>query len=82
MRTRHARGASGLGAELGHVVLDANGPECPGACPNQGCLEAFCSGTALGDSRSTFSLVVTAGHCVYDEENGNGQLSGFATNWR
>jgi glucokinase len=41
------RGSSGLGAELGHVVVDANGPECPGACPNRGCLEALCSGTAL-----------------------------------
>ena len=40
-----------------------------------------CSGTALGDSRSGYSLVITAGHCVYDEETGNGQLSGFATNW-
>jgi glucokinase len=36
-----------LGAELGHVVVDADGPECPGACPNHGCLEALCSGTAL-----------------------------------
>ncbi len=42
------RGASGLGAELGHVVIDENGPECPGTCPNRGCLEAFCSGQALG----------------------------------
>ncbi|MFL5896409.1 MAG: ROK family protein [Thermoleophilaceae bacterium] len=41
------RGATGLGAELGHVVVDADGPECPGNCPNHGCLEAFCSGTAL-----------------------------------
>jgi glucokinase len=41
------RGATGLGAELGHVVVDANGPECPGNCPNRGCLEALCSGTAL-----------------------------------
>lgn len=40
-----------------------------------------CSGTALGDSRGSYSLVITAGHCVYDEENGNGQLAGFATNW-
>jgi hypothetical protein len=40
-----------------------------------------CSGTALGDSRNSYSLVITAGHCVYDEENGNGRLSGFATNW-
>lgn len=41
------RGSSGLGAELGHVVIDEEGPECPGACPSRGCLEAFCSGTAL-----------------------------------
>lgn len=39
-----------------------------------------CSGTALGDSRSDFSLVLTAGHCAYDETAG-GSLSGFATNW-
>jgi hypothetical protein len=39
-----------------------------------------CSGTALGDSRNTYSLVITAGHCVYDEASGGG-LSGFATNW-
>ena len=42
------RGSSGLGAELGHMVIDQHGPECPGRCPNRGCLEAFCSGTALG----------------------------------
>jgi glucokinase len=41
------RGATGLGAELGHVVIQEDGPECPGRCPNRGCLEAFCSGTAL-----------------------------------
>ena len=41
------RGAHGLGGELGHVVVEADGPECPGACDNRGCLEALCSGTAL-----------------------------------
>ena len=41
------RGAHGLGAELGHVTIDQNGPECPGNCPNRGCIEAFCSGTEL-----------------------------------
>ena len=41
------RGATGLGAELGHTVIDPDGPDCPGSCPNRGCLEAFCSGTAL-----------------------------------
>ena len=41
------RGASGLGAELGHTTIDPDGPDCPGSCPNRGCLEALCSGTAL-----------------------------------
>jgi glucokinase len=41
------RGTHGLGAELGHFSIEANGPECPGDCPNRGCIEAFCSGTAL-----------------------------------
>ncbi len=41
------RGASGLGAELGHLVIETEGPECPGNCPNRGCLEALCSGQAL-----------------------------------
>lgn len=41
------RGTHGLGAELGHFSIDSNGPECPGNCPNRGCVEAFCSGTAL-----------------------------------
>jgi len=41
------RGAHGLGAELGHVTLNPDGPPCPGNCPNRGCLEAYCSGQAL-----------------------------------
>ncbi|HEY1595846.1 MAG TPA: ROK family protein, partial [Thermoleophilaceae bacterium] len=41
------RGATGLGAELGHVVMQADGPDCPGNCPNRGCMEALCSGLAL-----------------------------------
>jgi glucokinase len=41
------RGATGLGAELGHVVVQSDGPECPGNCPNHGCMEALCSGLAL-----------------------------------
>jgi glucokinase len=41
------RGAHGLGAELGHFPVQAEGPNCPGNCPGRGCLEALCSGTAL-----------------------------------
>ncbi len=42
------RGSSGAGAELGHVVVDLDGPRCQGSCPNHGCIEAIASGTALG----------------------------------
>jgi glucokinase len=41
------RGARGAGAELGHVVVDIDGPPCQGNCPNHGCIESIASGTAL-----------------------------------
>jgi glucokinase len=42
------RGAVGLGAELGHSVLDIHGGECPSACPGRGCFETLVSGNAIG----------------------------------
>jgi len=42
------RGTVGAGAELGHMVVDLDGPRCQGNCPNRGCIEAVASGTALG----------------------------------
>ena len=41
------RGSVGAGAELGHMVVEIDGPRCQGNCPNRGCLEAMASGTAL-----------------------------------
>ena len=41
------RGSTGAGAELGHVVIEADGPPCQGNCPNHGCVEALASGTAI-----------------------------------
>jgi glucokinase len=41
------RGSTGAGAELGHTVIDADGPPCQGNCPNRGCVEALASGTAI-----------------------------------
>jgi glucokinase len=41
------RGATGVAAELGHVVLDLHGPDCPGECPGRGCFEALVSGPAI-----------------------------------
>jgi glucokinase len=42
------RGASGAAAELGHMVVDLDGPPCQGGCPSRGCLEALASGPAIG----------------------------------
>jgi glucokinase len=42
------RGSAGLGAELGHAVLQLHGPDCPGDCPGIGCFEALVSGNAIG----------------------------------
>jgi glucokinase len=41
------RGWMGAGAEIGHMVVNADGPPCHGHCPNYGCLEVMASGTAL-----------------------------------
>jgi glucokinase len=39
------RGPTGMGGELGHMIVDPLGPRC--ACGRPGCLEAVASGTAL-----------------------------------
>ena len=56
-------GADGMGAELGHSKLIFNGEQC--TCGQKGCLEAYCSATALcrdaaragfdGDARAIFN---------------------------
>jgi glucokinase len=46
-RGRLVHGARGAAGEPGHMSIDADGPPCPGDCPNRGCLEAFVSGPAL-----------------------------------
>lgn len=38
-------GKKGIGTEMGHVVLDVNGPQCN--CGLRGCLEAYCGGRAM-----------------------------------
>lgn len=45
------RGGNGnIGSELGHMVIDPNGPICQ--CGNRGCLEAFVSGEAISERYS------------------------------
>jgi glucokinase len=38
-------GASDVAGEIGHITIEANGRRC--ACGNDGCLEAYASGTAI-----------------------------------
>lgn len=40
------RGAVGAAGELGHMVIDVDGPRCQGFCPGVGHLETLASGTA------------------------------------
>jgi glucokinase len=42
---RLLRGAHGAAGEIGHTVVEKDGPQCP--CGNRGCLEMFASGGAL-----------------------------------
>lgn len=39
------RGAHGLAGEIGHVIIEPEGPRC--ACGNHGCLEAVAAGPAI-----------------------------------
>lgn len=48
------RGAHGFAAEIGHVIVEPNGPRC--GCGNLGCWEQVASGRAVG------RLGVRAGH--------------------
>jgi glucokinase len=41
------RGSTGAAAELGHIVIEEDGPPCQGNCPNHGCVESLASGTAI-----------------------------------
>jgi len=56
------RGAHGVAPELGHLTVVRGGRPCP--CGKRGCLERYCSGTALGrgaeellDASDDFSLL-------------------------
>jgi glucokinase len=46
MRGRLVRGAHGYAGEIGHMVVDPDGPPCP--CGQRGCWERYASGSGLG----------------------------------
>lgn len=70
---RPYRGFSGAAAELGHIMIDVNGPKCPANCPNYGCLEAYVAGPAMAAAaaaaaeakpRSALGRALATGHVV------------------
>lgn len=82
------RGSTGAGAELGHVVVDAEGPPCQGNCPNRGCVETLASGTALArDGRaaaerepdSTLGRVLAGGEALDGRAVTDAALAGDET---
>ena len=72
------RGSTGAGAELGHIVIDDDGPPCQGNCPNHGCVEAMASGTALareGSPPPSASPAPPSGGCSPAERRSTGARS-------
>ena len=60
------RGATGLGAELGHISLSEDGPGC--RCGNTGCWEVYASNTAAVDY---YTQITTAARSDRGPQNGS-----------
>jgi glucokinase len=66
---RPYRGATGSGAELGHIVIQVDGPEC--ACGGRGHLEAIASGRAAERvARELYGAGATGEELVRRAEDG------------
>jgi glucokinase len=69
------KGGFGIGGELGHVVLIPGGQSC--GCSQKGCVEAYCSGTALLKSAQALARSSdTKGSRLKQLEAITGELSG------
>lgn len=66
------RGCDGLGAELGHIVLDPGGPVCE--CGNRGCLESFVRSKTIVET--AVGRYKNAGKAEDLRRIGGGDLSG------
>ena len=55
---RPLMGAHGMAGELGHMTVDAGGPQCK--CGNRGCLEELASGTAIASRAGVMAAQGTA----------------------
>lgn len=61
------RGSRGLGGEIGHVVVDMDGPECP--CGGKGHLEAFLGRAAIA-ARGKEEARLYSGRAILDAAGG------------
>jgi len=64
------RGSRGLGGEIGHVVIDLNGPPCP--CGGHGHLESFLSRAAI-EARARQEAGQYSGRAIVKAAGGNPQ---------
>ncbi|TDC23536.1 ROK family transcriptional regulator [Streptomyces sp. 8K308] len=71
------RGASGNAGEIGHICVDANGPEC--WCGARGCTEALAGpGAVVAAARADAKLAAEAGLTADAEEERPRRLADFA----
>lgn len=69
---RPYRGTTGAAAEIGHIVVDLDGPRCQGTCEGRGHLEGLASGTAADAlARELFGPGADAHTLVGAAEGGN-----------
>ncbi len=69
---RPYRGSVGAAAELGHIVIQHDGPPCQGFCTGHGHLESLASGTAGGKAaRELFGENANAHDLVREAQAGN-----------
>lgn len=67
------RGAGGVAPELGHLTVIPDGRCCP--CGRRGCLERYCSGTALAVDAGELAAARTGGGVINDPRSA-GQPTG------
>jgi glucokinase len=82
------RGSTGAGVELGHTVIEVDGPRCQGNCPGRGCVETLASGTAIGregraaaerEPESVLGKMLSAGNAIDGKAVTEVALGGDAT---
>ncbi len=64
------RGSRGLGGEIGHTVVDLDGPECP--CGGKGHLEAFLGRAAIA-ARGKDAAKAFSGRAILDAAGGDAE---------